>query len=798
MNVSYRWIRDMVPGLELSPQQLADRLAMLGAPVDEVTDIGGPLKDVVIGRVERAERHPNADRLSLCTVDDGSGETRQVVCGAPNVKAGAYYPFAPVGAQLPGGITLRRAKIRGVESEGMLCSARELNLGRDHDGILELHGEFETGTSFVDAVGIDDARLVVDVTPNRPDLLSHVGIAREIAAATGLDMQLAQLPGAPPVPAIEASGATSASAAGVEIHIDDSDLCPQYIGVVIRGVRVGPSPEWLASRLRAIGLRPISNVVDATNWVLHELGQPLHAFDLDRLGTQVRIRRARAGEGITTLDHVERSLNEGMLVIADVARPVAVAGVMGGADTEVHDGTRDVLLECALFEPKSVRATGRALGLSADASYRFERGVDPAGLRAAAERAAALIVAVAGGSIEDAAWAGSAVLAAPTVRLRRSRVEQVLGERFTIEYVRELLAPLGFEAAHEPDDDAIELCVPGHRSYDVAREEDLIEEIARRHGYDAFADELRPFRPSVVPSHPLFSLEDRLRELLVSRGLLEAHTAAFAAETDGDVALMLPLAATESRLRRALLPGLLRRVEYNYARGARSIRMFEIGTSFAAADEGGLPHETTRVAVVLTGHRRPPHWTEGDTAAFDVWDVKALAAELARTLGLHVEEGAAHPLLEDALSFTLVAAATGEVVGVAGHVRDAAVDSPAWAEPVWAVEIELRDDMSPPRGRYAALPAHPAIEWDFALLVPDALPAAAVLAAIRAQAGALLEAAEPFDVYAGPGVPEGTRSVAVRLRFRAPDRTLTDREVADAVKKVLRRLTDDLGVQQRA
>jgi phenylalanyl-tRNA synthetase beta chain len=799
MNVSYRWIRDMVPGLEMSPQQLADRLAMLGAPVDEVTDIGGPLKDVIIGRVERAERHPNADRLSLCTVDAGSGEMRQVVCGAPNVKAGAYYPFAPVGAQLPGGITLRRAKIRGVESEGMLCSARELNLGREHEGILELHGEFEPGAAFVGAVGIDDARLVVDVTPNRPDLLSHVGLAREIAAATGLDMQLARLPGAAAAPAIEAENdAASASAAGVQIQIDDADLCSQYIGVVLRGVRVGPSPEWLASRLRAIGLRPISNVVDATNWVLHELGQPLHAFDLDRLGTQVRIRRARSGERITTLDHVERSLDEGMLVIADGARPVAVAGVMGGADTEVHGGTRDVLLECALFDPKSVRATRRALCLSTDASYRFERGVDPAGLRAAAERAAALIVAVAGGDIEGAAWARPAASAATTVRLRRSRVEQVLGERFTIDQVRELLAPLGFEAAHEPDEDAIELRVPGHRSYDIAREEDLIEEIARRHGYDAFADELRPFRPSVVPSHPLFALEDRLRELLVARGLLEAHTAAFAPETDGDVALMLPLAATESRLRRALLPGLLRRVDYNYARGARSIRMFEIGTAFAAADDGELPHETTRLGVVLTGHRHPPHWTQADTAAFDVWDVKALAAELARILGLRVEERAAHPLLEDALSFTLFTAATGVAVGVAGRVREGAVDSPAWAEPVWAVEVELREEMAPPRGRYAALPVHPAIEWDLALLVPDALSGAAVLDAIRGQAGALLEAAEPFDVYAGPGVPEGTRSVAVRLRFRAPDRTLTDREVADAVKRVLRRLTEDLGVQQRA
>jgi phenylalanyl-tRNA synthetase beta chain len=813
MNISYRWLQDLVPGLTLSPQALADRLAMLGAPVDEVTDLGSPLSQVVIGRVTSAQRHPNADRLSVCVVDAGLGYPLNVVCGAPNVREGAYYPFAPVGASLPGGITIRKAKIRGEESQGMLCSARELGLGRDHEGILELHGEFEPGRSFIESIGLDDTRLVVDITPNRADLLSHIGVAREIAAAEGLRVRPVG-PGGMTTDDVELSAETLAahpamdlrlaagpphepvSVGGVTIRIADLELCPMYIGLVIRGVSVGPSPAWLASRLRAIGLRPISNVVDATNFVLHELGQPLHAFDLDRLGPDVVVRRAAAGEAITTLDGVDRKLEEGMLVIADASRPVAVAGVMGGADTEVQEDTRDILLECAFFEPKSVRATRRALGLGTDASYRFERGVDPDGLPRAVARAAMLISEVAGGTVDTTGIAaGGGLPKLPAITLRLQRVHQVLGERFSAEQVHAYLMPLGFRMTVEGD--VVHVAVPGHRRFDVNREEDLIEEIARRHGYDVFPDELRAFRPGVVPPHPLFALEDRLRTLLVGRGLLEARTAAFAPESDGDVGLLLPLAATESRLRRALLPGLLRRVEYNYARGARSIRLFELGTVFSAGEPGQPPTEATHLAVTLTGPRRPPHWSESD-AAFDAWDMKALAEDLAGQLGLRLEESATHPLLETGLSFRLLTGENAEQRGVAGLIRAGAVDAPAWAGDVWAMEVELRADMLQPQIRARPLPSHPANERDLALLVRHDLPAATVATAIRRAAGPLLEHAAPFDVYSGRGVPADVRSVAYRLRFRAHDRTLTDAEVDGAVKVVLEHLNDELGVQQRA
>jgi phenylalanyl-tRNA synthetase beta chain len=799
MNISYRWLCDLVPGLALTPQQLADRLAMLGAPVDEVIDIGAPLRDVVIGRVVDAQQHPNADRLRLCMVDAGTGELLQVVCGAANVTTGAFYPFAPVGASLPGGITLRKARIRGSESQGMLCSARELNLGRDHDGILELHGEFAVGSSFVESVGLDgDARLVVDITPNRPDLLSHAGVGREIAAAEGLTLRLPALPGATPLPDLVIRGDDhSARTPSVSLTIEDKSLCPRYYGLVIRGVTIGPSPEWLAARLRAAGLRPISNVVDATNYVLHELGQPLHAFDLARLGPDVVVRCARAGERMRTLDGVDRILDPEMLVIADAGSPVAIAGVMGGADTEVQNDTRDILLECALFDARSIRRTRRALGLGTDASYRFERGVDPDTMLTALRRAAELIMATAGGSVEpETAVAGPGVEQPGPIRLRRGRVRQVLGITLGSQQVERYLVPLGFRVS-DIEVDALTVHVPGHRRYDVAREDDVVEELARRHGYDEFPDEPRAYRPSAVPAHPLFELEDRLRSRLAARGFLEARMAAFAPEQDGDVALMLPLAATESRLRAALLPGLLRRVEYNWSRGARAIRLFEIGTVFIDRGRHELPAETTRLAIVCTGPRRPPHWS-GNAEPFDIWDIRGIADEVTRVLGVDVVPGASSPMVDAALSFQLLAR-DNQSVGFAGRVLPARLDSPVWADDVWALEVDLpADGVVRTALRYRELPQQPAVERDVALLVSVSTPVASVAEIIRRAAGPLLEATEPFDVYSGAGVPEGVRSIACRLRFRAPDRSLTDAEVDEAISRVLTRLDTELGVTQRA
>lgn len=804
MNVSYQWLRALLPGLEDSPEEVGHRLAMLGAPPDDIVRPGKGLADIVIGRVAGTRPHPNADRLSLCDVEAG-GETLQVVCGAPNVEVGRCYPFAPVGATLPDGMRIRKAKIRGEQSQGMLCSERELGLGRDQSGIMTLSGELEPGASFVEALSLDDARLVLDVTPNRPDLLSHLGVARELAAnADGI--LLPALPGGEP--RIElVRGTDRASAAGVTVTIEDAQGCYRYLGAVVRGVEVRPSPDWLASRLRAVGARPINNVVDATNYVLYELGQPMHAFDLSRIeGGEVRVRGATAGERIRTLDGVERALEQGTLVIADASRPVAVAGVMGGADSEVGEATTDILLECALFDPKRVRSGRRSLNLSTDASYRFERGVDPDRMERALRRALAIIAATAGGSVEaGVADAAPVELPARELELRESRVEQVLGISIPAAAMADLLAPLGFGV--QAGDDGVQVSVPGHRRYDVEREIDLVEEVARRYGYDRFPDEARPYRPGRLPDDPHAVLEDRLRAWLVGRGFVETRSTPFSGGEDARVEILNPLSAEERGLRGAVLPGLVQRARYNFARGRGDLRLFEIGTAFGpSCEDGGLPREQRRLAVLFTGARRPPHWT-GDVDAFDVWDLKGLLEALAGVLtsDATVEPGGAEQPgqsgADDAPwmggdSLRLLDG-EGAAIGRGGRIAAEHVDTPAWHDaPVWGLELLLEHASLVP-ARYRPVPAHPAIERDLALLVPEELPAAHVEEAIRGAAGTLLEAVFPFDLYTGAALGAGRRSIAYRMRYRAPDRTLRDEEVDQVMERVTTTLREDLGVERR-
>lgn len=819
MNVSHDWLRALAPGLEGSAQELADRLAMLGATVDEVTPLGAGLEQIISARVVSARRHPNADKLTLCEVDAGAGELLQVVCGAPNVEAGKTYAFAPVGAALPGGMVIRMAKIRGETSEGMLCSERELGLGRDHSGIWALPGDPAPGRPLIDLAGLNDTRLVVDVTPNRPDLLSHLGIAGELAPRGRSGLALPAFPEEPAQPGLEAvAGAHEVEIAGVRIAIED-DGCRRYLAAVVRGVRVASSPPWLAARLRAVGLRPINNVVDATNYVLYELGQPLHAFDLDRLaGPAIVVRSARAGEKLTTLDGVERTLPDGALVIADAQRAVALAGVMGGAESEVNDATRNLLIECALFDPKRVRAARRPLGMNTDASHRYERGVDPDGMERALRRVVALILATAGGSAERSFADVTRVAREPRVlELRAARVTQVLGVDIDAGRIADLLVPIGFEV-ETSGAGVLRVRVPGHRLYDVEREIDLVEEVARRYGYENFPEDPQPYRPGTVPDDATARLEDRLRDRLVARGLLESRTVPFAPERDGDVALLLPLSAEESRLRRALLPSLLRRVEHNWARGADDIRLFEIGTGFAAAPtQDELPTETRRLAVAIGGGRVPAHWS-GSQEMFDVWDLKGLLEEIVQTAaggaGSRVRPArVADPLWAEE-TFELLDAA-GTVIGYAGRVRPTAIDTPARiSTPLWAAELRLAagapttagetpatqaaaGEPALPHVTYAPIPAHPAVDRDLALLDQSGTSAGVIERTIRTVAGELLEDVHPFDVFRGGSLPAGARSIAFRLRFRAPGRTLTDDEVDRSVQKVLRALKEEHGIERR-
>ncbi|MBW2460159.1 MAG: phenylalanine--tRNA ligase subunit beta, partial [Deltaproteobacteria bacterium] len=851
--------------LEGTPEELAEHLALRGAPVDDISSPGQGLGDVVVARVIKAEQHPNADRLRVCEVDGGDGIV-QVVCGAPNVTGDTYYPFAPVGSVLPGDFKIKKAKIRGEVSFGMLCSSKELGLGTDHDGIMELTGEFTPGEPFVAAYGLDDATLDVEITANRGDLLSHAGVARELASEGAGTVVLPEIPGAPDWAAEsnEAGGADDVTRAGglgsesgldyiqeagevtsqgVSIRIDDPDLCPRYLGAIIRGVKIGPSPDWLQERLRGAGARPINNVVDATNYAMLELGQPMHAFDLTHLGGSSIVVR-RAGEGaskFTTLDDEERTLTADMLMICDAEQPVAIGGVMGGQNSEVEDTTTDILLECALFDTKSIRATRKALVMSTDASYRFERGVDPDGMERAIERCIAVILATAGGEVD-----GPILDCCPqpfetaVLDLRLTRIEHLLGIPFESDYVKELLAPLGFsvegETGEGQQDAVLHVRIPGFRSYDVTREVDLIEEVARTHGFDRFPDTLGPARPGTVPDHPLFQLEDQLRASLAAAGLFEAHTPAFAPEGEGDVVVANPLATTEPVMRWAILPALLRRVEYNLAHGNRDVRLFEIGTSFRSAGKGEPPHESTHLAAVLTGLREPPHWSRDDEP-LEVWDLKALLED---TVALAYRQGGAVEPFVDApatlqapesrasesgasdsgtsesgpplaagpagsppvhLDPTMTFAVTdpsGAIVGHGGRVAADAVDLPVWARDVWAFEITLPADPAPAIvPTHVALPQFPASERDLALLVPETLPAGTVTAHIAQFGGRDLEAVELFDVYTGEGVAEGVRSIAFRLRFRSTKRTLKDKDVDKNMKTILKRLEEDLGVRAR-
>ena len=488
---------------------------------------------------------------------------------------------------------------------------------------MKLEGDLEVGIPLAEALGLDDVRLDVEITANRGDMLSHVGVVRELHPDGVHAIRLPQVPGGTaPAPEVR-SDPDEASSAGVTIRIEDPDLCFRYLGLVIRGVEVGPSPDWLASRIRAAGGRPINNVVDATNYVLLELGQPLHAFDVARLeGPDIVVRRARAGEELRTLDGEDRPITEDMLMICDAERPVAIAGVMGGQDSEVTESTSDVLLECALFEPKQIRATRRALGMSTDASYRYERGVDPEVMETAILRTAEILLATAGGSVDgELIDVHPRPWSQPVVPLRPSRIEHLLGIPFTKERIAELLRPLGYSVADE-DEDLLQVSVPGFRSYDTVREVDLIEEVARTHGYDAFPEELGPYRPGTVPDHPLFRLEDDLRRALVAEGLSEAQTPSLGPGEHGDVALANPMSRQESHLRRNRLAGLLTHVERNLARGTRDVRLFEIGTGFAPGDP--RPVETARVAIAVTGSRSPVHWST-DREPYDVYDIGHLA-----------------------------------------------------------------------------------------------------------------------------------------------------------------------------
>jgi phenylalanyl-tRNA synthetase beta chain len=788
MNISRKWLEAFLRR-PLDSKELAAKLAMLGAPVDAIEPLNPGLEDIVIGLVEAAEPHPNADRLKLCSVNDGTGEKHQVVCGAANVQAGKKYPFAPLGAILPGGLKIEKRKLRGVASEGMLCSARELGLGQDHEGILELDTPAAPGTRLLDALPLGDERLIVDVTPNRPDLLGHKGVARELAHAYQTSFRLPDIPGAlaTSVPSPRKAEGEEATVGGVRIRIDHPEGCRRFLGAVIRGVKVGPSPGWLAQRVAAIGMRSINNVVDATNYVMFELNQPLHPYDIARVkGPEIVVRRAHPGETLVTLDDVSRNLTVDMTVIADAGGSVGVAGVMGAAHVEVSESTTDVFLECAWFEPRGIRRTRRALNLSSEASYRFERGVDLWNGPEAIRRCIEIILATAGGTlVEPPVDVFPLVTHPPRIFLRPARVTRLLGIDLPWKDVEKALGAIGATVLSKPDDGRIAVDVPGWRP-DLVKEVDLIEEIARVHGYENIPSELRPYRVGEIGEAPSELADRRVRRGLVARGLYEAITLPMGPRESADgVRLLNPLASNEAYLRSDLLPGLRRQVELNWREQVHSVRLFEIGTVFELAGVGRVPDEERRVAGVITGRRAPDHWT-GSSADYDLWDLKGL---FAAALSLAVP--AAKVQVEG--NAWVGVTGDGQVVGRAERLT---ADAPPWAAPLFGFEIEIDPEPRVQRG-VEPPPVTPASERDVALVLPPDVSAAQVEEVLRKSGGSNLESIRVINEYRGEKLPPEMRSVAFRLVFRAPDRTLEKAEVDQSVARVLKNLEKELRVHIR-
>lgn len=814
MIVSHEWLRGFVPH-KRTAAEVGELLSRHCVTLDGLEPLRTDLAPFVVALVVEAAPHPDSDHLSVTRVDDGSGTLLDVVCGAPNVTAGHRYPFARTGTTMPDGLVIVKRKIRGATSNGMLCSARELGLGQEHDGIYTLDTDAAPGTPLLDVLPVGDVRLDLDVLPNRPDLLSHLGVAREVSAILGVPLRTPEeVPALPANAQVQHSvfGTAEATADGVTVQIADAAACPRYVGVVIRGVTVGPSPSWLVERLRAVGVRSINNVVDATNYVLHAFGQPVHAFDLGMLASHRIVVRATApDESLVTLDGVQRTLAPGTTVICDGERPTALAGIMGGEASEVSDATTELLLEVAWFDPKFVRRVRRQVQLTTDASYRFERGVDAGFTGKASGYAAALITAVAGGRITAVLDVGTTPPGPVAVRLRASRVARLLGAAIASLEIERTLISIG--CALVPDGDDAWMVTPPTWRRDLGLEVDLIEEVARLVGFDALPDTVQPFRPGTVPDHALHVTGRRVREVCVAFGLAETRPMPFVATASSEsLRVRNPLADDEPYLRESLLTTLGSRAEYNLSRMQGNVRLFEVGSAFAPTS-ARLPREEVRAAALLMGASRPPHFTEPAPPAYDVWDAKALAETMAQAAfpGALVQlVPAASPLLFEVM--------IDDNPRAIGQVLELALDRPVWASAAYGVEITLgvmaSADVAPAgrhihgdapgrspspwsRVQFAPLPTFPAASFDVALLVPVHLPASHVEALLRSTSGELLESITLFDEFRGAGVPEGYRSVGWRLTFRHPERTLRDKEIDGRRASLLKTLERDLGVRPR-
>jgi phenylalanyl-tRNA synthetase beta chain len=803
MLVPLRWLRELVDhGLETD--RLAELLTMAGLEVEGVERRFPWAGKVVTARVVGVEPHPNADKLRLATVDTGAGR-ETIVCGAPNLTEGMMSALAVPGAVLAEGLQVAEAKIRGVASRGMLCSQRELGISADHSGIVELPAELAPGRDLVEALGLENEVMEVAVTPNRGDALSILGVARDVAALSGRPL-------APPRPELAEEEPGIESQASVTIA--DPQGCPRYAARLVRGVETAPSPLWMADRLSAAGVRPINNVVDVTNYVLLELGQPLHAFDFRLLaGGRIHVRPAEEGEVFTTLDGQERRLEAGMLLICDAERPVALAGVMGGLNSEIGEKTDTVLIESAFFDPGLTRRTSRRLGLSTEASYRFERGVDREGCAAAADRAAQLMARLAGGKVARGVIdAYPLPYQAPRLELSVGRTSAFLGLSLSRRQVAEPLQRLGIALEDGPDEDRLVARPPAART-DLERPVDLTEEVARLVGYDNIPAKL-PWAPLAArPRARRQVLRDRARELMAGQGLDEAISLSFAHPQAADwlrlapddprrraVRLMNPLSEEQSELRTTLLPGLLAAVRRNLSFSVLDVGLFEVGKVFRAAPGQRLPEEPERLAGALAGLAQPVSWHSGEEPV-SLAHAKGAVEYLLDGLGVAAPEfpsPAETPPCFEPGTWCAVRV-EGREIGQAGRLHAKAAAAWDLDQPVYLFELDFDAlvELAPESHSYAPLPRYPAVVRDVAMVVDEAVGAGEVLAAARRpsdpRAGKWLAQVELFDLYRGKPLAKGRKSLALRFAYRSGRRTLTEEEVRPAHQALVDELLQRFG-----
>ena len=820
MKVTLSWLRNHV-NVTGTPAELADRLTQLGLEVEGVEVTAGDFAGVVVAQVITRDKHPNADKLSICRVNDGTGE-RQIVCGAQNFQAGDKVPLILPGASLPPKpgdtqpFTIKVGKIRGVESHGMMCSSTELGIDplaiglKLEDGLLILPPDTRVGQPFAEFLGRSSGDVLFDleVTPNRPDLNSVIGIARELAAVTGNALCV-------PDPQPTATGSEPVDRQ-VVVRLDAPDLCPRYTARVIRGLRVGPSPDWLRQALEGVGLRSINTVVDVTNFVMLETGQPLHAFDLQRLArdaegrTTVIVRRAHEGEVFVTLDGQERRLGPDHLLIADTEKGLALAGVMGGLHSGINEGTVDILIESAYFAPTGIRRTSKALGLRTDASYRFERGADIAASDLASRRCAELILKLAGGQLSPGVVDAHPEPKAPrSIELRHAKVNALLGLQLSAEEIDGPLLRLGLvqdtEGGSSGETSTSRFRIPTFR-VDLKREIDLIEEVARLYGVERI--------PSTPPrgalgSHPFDQRYDRfaqVRELLSGLGLTEVQgqtligsSGILNGEPESWVRLENPLSSEMDCLRPSLLPGILTLLSHNQHRKSPDLQVFELGRTFLRTAAG--LQERWRLAIGLTGLRRPEFWSGADRdAQCDLFDLKGILEDLFDRMGLRAVAWTRRPeptaLFIESADLSL----GGRLpLGELGQVQPGVARLHDLRAPVFLAEIQLETvlDRSNPERSFKALPQFPEVRRDLALILPESTSHDAVLNTIRQAKPNHLEKVELFDVFRGKHVAEGHKSVAYAFTYRSQERTLKDDEVGTAQSRVIEALRSKLGAQIR-